>query len=120
MSTLQKAIDDLEFCVLKTSDKDVFDAYQLGKIGLRKSFNNDVEFMQCLFKSFIEYYAEKIKQLPEAEQPQERLKLKLAQEQIDSVIKIFNFEKNILDKNLFLFYTMAYVNDIIRKRSSGA
>lgn len=119
MSDLQKSIDEVEFNILKTSDREIFDTYQAGKQGLRKSFNNDVEFLHSLFKSFFEYYANKIKQLPEAEQSVERLKLKLAQEQIDSVIKIFNFEKNILDKNLFLFYTLAYVNDIIRKRGSS-
>lgn len=120
MSTLNQLVDEVDFAVLKTADKDIYETYQKGKICLRKTFTNDVEFLQGLLKSFFEHYATQIITLPESERNLESLKIRLAQDQLDSIIKIFSYNKNYLDKNLFLFYTLAYVNDIVRRHSSSS
>jgi len=120
MSTLSKLIEDIDFAVLKTADKDIYDAYQGGKLDMRKNFTSDIEFLQNLLRSFFDHYGTQIKELPEQEKQIEMVKIKLAQDQLDSIVKIFTTNKNYLDKNLFMFYTLAYVNDIVRRHSGGS
>lgn len=120
MNTLTKLTEEIDFAILKTGDKEIYDAYQAGKQDMRKNFISDVEFIQNLLKSFFDHYATQIKNLSEQEQLIEQVKIKLAQDQLDSIVKIFSTNKNYLDKNLFLFYTLAYVNDIVRRHSGGS
>ena len=116
--TINDLTSEIDFQVLKTADREMFDVYNLGKNTLRKAFTNDIEFLQGYLRAFFEYYATRIALLPEVERTTEHIKLRLVQDQLDSIIKTLNFDKNILDKNLFLFYTLAYVNDIVRKHGS--
>ena len=118
MSDLSKAIDTIGYTILKTSDKEIYDNYTAGQRCPKPNPANDIDYLQQLNKSFFTYYNAIISSIPEAEQPIEKLKCRLAQEQLEAVIKTLTFNKNILDKNNFLFYNVAYVNDIIKRNSS--
>jgi len=120
MLTLQQATSEVDLAVLKSANREMYEAYKKGQESMRKVFTNDAEFVQCFLKSFFEYYSTIILTLPEADRVIETAKLRLAQEQLEAIMKIFVFNKNYLDKNLFLFYTLAYVNDIVRKQSGNA
>jgi len=118
MSDLNKALSDVDFNILKNADKEIYESYTAGQRSLKLNPNNDIDYILQLNKSFFAYYINLINSLPEADQPLEKLKCKLIQEQIESAIKSLSFNKNILDKNRFLFYNIAYVNDIIKRNCS--
>ena len=118
MNELTKTAEALDFNILKNCKKEVFDSYTLGQRSPKLNAANDLDYIMQLNKSFFHYYTNIINQLPENEQPLERLKCKVVQEQVENSFKILSYQKNILDKNNFLFYNVAYVSDIIKRNSS--
>lgn len=118
MSDIIKASSDLDYSILKNSKKEIFDSYTAGQRVPKTNPFNDLDYMAQLNKSFFQYIALLINQLPENEQTEQRIKCRLVQDQIETALKGLSFGKNILDKNNFLFYNVAYVSDII-KRNSG-
>lgn len=118
MNELDKAVQAIDFHILKNADKKIFESYTLGQRTPKINTLNDLDYFLQLNKSFFTYYNNLINQLPEQEQGSERMKYNLALSNIESAIKILSFNKNILDENQFVFYNIAYVTDII-KRNSG-
>jgi hypothetical protein len=118
MNNITQAVETIDYTILKGSSKDLFEAYNSGLRAPKLNASNDIDYLLQLNKSFFSYYNTVINSLPENDQPLERIKWKLAGEVIENAIKSLSFNKNVLDKNNFLFYNIAYVSDIIKRNSS--
>ena len=118
MNKLTQAVEDIDFYIIKHADKEIFNSYNLGKSCPKLNAANDLDHLLQLNKSFFFYYKNLIDKLPESEQTHERIKMNLALAQIEGAIKILSYNRNILDKNNFLFYNVAYVSDILKRNCS--
>ena len=118
MNKFTEALETIDFAILKNGDKEMYDAYVAGQKIPKLNPANDIEFILQLNRGFFNYYTNLINNLPESEQPLERAKHALALSQIETALKILSHNKNILDKNNFFIYNIAYVIDIIKRHGS--